>query len=285
MKFIDLHAHSTMSDGTCTPEELVKLAKKTGLSAITVTDHDTIDGIQEAATAAEKIGIKFITGMEVSVDYKDRKLHVVALGFNPMSDKFKKLYKKIRSNKEDKIEKVIAAIREKGIDISMEKVKPFVYGKNMERYAIMRYMAAIKVSDKIQEIWDKYLNPVIEELGLNKNVTIKETAEGIHAAGGIISLAHFHKFIGLKGLTRVDQESAIADLRIQGLDGMEKYYSNYTGDDKAFAAAMIKKYKMLPTGGSDFHGANRVGVELGTGINNNLQIPYSLYENIVKFIL
>ncbi|WP_231040344.1 PHP domain-containing protein [Pectinatus frisingensis] len=282
MKLIDLHVHSTMSDGTYTPEEVIKLAKQQGLAAVTLTDHDTIDGLAEAAAAAAKTNVEFINGMEVSVDYKNRKLHVVALGFDADSLAFKKIYRKIRSNKEKDMDKIIAKIKDKGIDISVEKVSPFINGTKLENYGIMRYLVSVHAADRIQKIWDTYINPAVEELGLNKNVEIAELARGIHQAGGVLSLAHFHKNIGLKGLTRIEQEKAIAQLHSEGLDGMEKYYTNYTEEDRMFAAAMIDKYKLLPTGGSDFHGQNRIGVDLGTGCNNNLKIPYEFYENILN---
>lgn len=282
MKFVDLHVHSTMSDGTYTPRGIIQLAKERGITALTLSDHDTIDGIDEAEEEAQRLGVEFIPGMEVSVDYKQRKLHVVALGFDRTHPAFKKIYKSIRDNKEDKMERVIERIREKGVDISLAKVKPFVYGKKLERYAIMRYLTTLHLTDTIQMLWDTYLNPTIQELGLDKNVEVTELAEGIHGAGGVISLAHFHKLIGLKGMFRAEQEKTIAELHKLGLDGMEKYYTNYSEDDKAFAASMIEKYGLLPTGGSDFHGQNRIGVELGTGTNNNLCIPYSIYENILK---
>lgn len=282
MKCIDLHVHSTMSDGSFSPKQIVALAKERDLAAITLTDHDTIDGLNIAAQAAQKEHIDFINGMEISVDYEDRKLHIVALGFDPEHSEFKKLYQKIRYNKENKMEKVIDIIQARGVDISLEKVKPFIKAGNLERYAIMRYLVSIKLYDNIQDIWDNYLNPAVDELGLNKNVNMVEVAAAITAAGGVTSLAHFHKLIGLKGKSRQEQEDTIAKLHKMGLDGMEKYYTNYSDDDKKFAAAMIEKYNLLSTGGSDFHGGNRVGVELGTGCKNNLQIPYTFYENIIN---
>lgn len=282
MKIIDLHVHSTMSDGTYTPTELIELADRHKIAALTVSDHDTIDGLDEAEQAVRDKNVEFIPGMEVSVDYMGRTIHVVALGFTRTAPAFLKLYKNIRYHKEMGMEEVIAEINKMGVDITMEKVQPFVHNGHMERYAIMRYLKSLSITEKLQGIWDKYINPTIKKLGLDKNVEIGELAEGIHQSGGVISLAHFHKLIGLKGLNRLEQERAIKELHESGLDGMEKYYSNYSEDDKAFAAKMIEKYDLLPTGGSDFHGKNRPGVELATGIDNNLAIPYTIYENILR---
>ena len=96
----------------------------------------------------------------------------------------------------------------------------------------------------------------------------------------MLSLAHFHKRIGLQGLSRQEQEESIAALVDMGLDGMEKYYPSYTDDDRAFAAATIEKFDLMPTGGSDYHGANRADTEIGTGENNNLAVPVDILDGI-----
>ena len=109
----------------------------------------------------------------------------------------------------------------------------------------------------------------------------EEALPAIHAAGGVTSLAHFHKNIGLKGLSRAEQEEAIARLHALGLDGMERWYPNYTAEDSAFAAHMIEKYNLLVTGGTDFHGSNRPQIEMGHGIAGNMAIPYEVYTKII----
>lgn len=283
MKFVDLHVHSNISDGSYTPVELIKLAHKIGLSAITLSDHETIAGNAEAKAQADKLGIEFISGMEITVDYKNRHLHLVALGFDAKQPAFQTLYKKIRALKEAKMEEVILGIKEKGVPISLELVQPFALFNKIDRYAIMRYLVSLQLFDHVQPVWDQYLNPVIRQLELNHNVSVEETTQAVRAAGGMTSLAHFHKRLGLAGLDRQEQETAIAELHAMGLDGMEQYYPNYTEGDQAFAESMLKKYQMIPTGGSDFHGLNRPNVALGTGIKNNLIVPYTLYANILQY--
>ena len=160
------------------------------------------------------------------------------------------------------------------IDISLEKVQPFAFGK-LDRYAIMRYLVSLHLYDRAQPLWDNYLDPAVRELGLDQNMPAEEALPAIHAAGGVTSLAHFHKNIGLKGLSRAEQEAAIARLHALGLDGMERWYPNYTAEDSAFAAHMIEKYGLLVTGGTDFHGSNRPQIEMGHGIAGNMAIPYA----------
>lgn len=280
MKLADLHVHSVVSDGSCRPAELAKLAKERGLAGFALTDHDIIDGNEEAAAAAVQYGVKFINGMELTAEFKGRKVHIVCLGFDPQHPSFQLIYRRIRAIKEGRIPEMIAFIREKGIDISLDKVRPFAFGGRLDRYAIMRYLVSLNLYDRAQPLWDYYLDPATAALGLNINLTAEEALPRIHEAGGVTSLAHFHKNIGLKGLTRQEQESAILQLHSLGLDGMERYYPNYTPEDEAFAATMIEKYHLLATGGTDFHGTNRPGVELGTGINNNMHVPYDFFADV-----
>lgn len=256
MNIIDLHVHSLVSDGSYTPHDLALHAKEVGLSAFALTDHDNIAGNEEAAAAAKEQGIDFINGMELTADFMDRKLHIVCLGFDAEHPSFQKLYERIRSVKEGKIPEIIDYVRAKGIDISLEKVQPFAFGK-LDRYAIMRYLVSLHLYDRAQPLWDNYLDPAVRELGLDQNMPAEEALPAIHAAGGVTSLAHFHKNIGLKGLSRAEQEAAIARLHALGLDGMERWYPNYTAEDSAFAAHMIEKYGLLVTGGTDFHGSNK----------------------------
>ncbi len=278
---IDLHVHSTVSDGSYSPAELAQLAKDTGVEAFALTDHDSIAGDIEAAEAAAALGVEFINGMEMSLAYQDHKIHVVCLGFDPENQEFQKLYQRVRYIKEGSMADVVEAIRQKGIDITMDMVRPHAV-KHLDRYAIMRAMVAMGCFDSIQYIWDKYLDPAVREVGVADDVSAQEALPIIRQAGGVTSLAHFHKRIGLLGQSRREQEDSIKELLGYGLCGMEQYYPNYTEEDKTFALAMIEKYKMLPTAGTDFHGSNRPGILLGSGANGNINAPMSFFENVKK---
>lgn len=276
---IDLHVHSTVSDGSYTPAGLAVLAKKSGVEAFALTDHDSIAGTDEAAAEAAKQGVDFINGMEMSLSYQGHKIHVVCLGFDRQNPEFQKLYKKVRYIKEDSMADVVEAIGRKGIDIDMERVRQHA-SVHLDRYAIMRTIVDMHLFDSIQYIWDTYLNPAVLEVGVGDDVSAQEALPVIRQAGGVTSLAHFHKQIGLKGQSRAEQEESIKELLDFGLCGMEQYYPNYTEEDKAFALHMIEKYHMLPTGGTDFHGANRADIMLGTGYHHNMNTPYAFFEHI-----
>ncbi|SFW61858.1 PHP domain-containing protein [Selenomonas ruminantium] len=281
MKKIDLHVHSLVSDGSFTPGELAVHAKEQGLAAFALTDHDVIAGSDEAAAAAEKAGVEFINGMELTADFQGLKIHVVCLGFDVQNPAFQAMYKKIRAIKEGRIEDIIEFVRRKGLDISLEKVQEFTYKGLLDRYAVMRYLVSLHLYDRAQPLWDNYLDPAVVEMGLNFNITAEEALPIIHEAGGITSLAHFHKNIGLGSLdNRQQQEQAIVELHRLGLDGMERFYPNYSAEDEEFAAQMIQKYDLLPTGGTDFHGTNRPGIEMGTGMNGNIAVPYDFFRGV-----
>ena len=280
MKTVDLHVHSIVSDGSYKPDELAELAKAQGLAAFALTDHDVIDGTAEAAAAAKAAGVGFINGMELTTEFQGRKLHIVCLGFDPAHPAFRTVYQRVRAIKEGRIPEMIAFIQRKGVDISLAKVQEFVYDGPLDRYAIMRYLVSLHLYDRAQPLWDHYLDPAAVELGLNFSITAEEALPLIHEAGGATSLAHFHKEIGLQGLSRREQEAAILQLHKLGLDGMERYYPTYSEEDTDFAAYLTQKYDLLATGGSDFHGTNRPGTAMGTGIEHNLSVPSVFLDEV-----
>ncbi|ORU01477.1 putative metal-dependent phosphoesterases (PHP family) [Anaerovibrio sp. JC8] len=280
---IDLHVHSTVSDGTYTPRDIIHLAKERGLEAVTLTDHESIAGNQEAAEEAQKVDMNFINGMEMTVAYEDHKLHIVCLGFDQENPDFKELYAKIRHNKEKNMDQVVEYIRSKGVKLTMDMVQKHAT-VHLDRYAIMRTLVAMNLPCKIQTLWDELLNPGLKVAGVYGDIPAEEALPVIKAAGGVTSLAHYHKAIGMGGWSWVKKEAALQELMSYGLMGMERYYPNYSEEDEAFAARMIEKYNMLATGGTDFHGANRRGIELGTGLNNNMNVPYEFWEEIKRRI-
>ena len=272
MGSIDLHTHSTVSDGTYTPTDLARLARARGLRTFSLTDHDNVSGLDEAAAAAKAEGVELIPGMEMTVDFAGHKLHVVALGFERTHPAFAEFYHAVRESKEAGMAELIAGIRAKGVDITEEKVQALTSGK-LDRYAVMRYLVSLHLSEWVQPLWDEYLDPVLKNIGGCENVAAAEAFAAIHAAGGVTSLAHFHKKIGLLGMRREQQAEVITALHKEGLDGMEGWYPSYTPDDSAFVERMTARLGLLLTGGTDFHGANRPGVELGTGRDNNIAVP------------
>ncbi len=280
MKTIDLHVHSTASDGTMTPSELAGYGKTKGLSAFALTDHNSIEGNEEAWAASERLGLGFLPGMELSSSYKGHKLHIVCLGFDQTHPDIIKLYHAIRAIKENGIPEIINFVRKKGLDIDMDMVQSQNKGKHVDIYAVMRCIASFHMYETLRPIWDEYLNPAIKELGIAETIEVEDSIPLVHSAHGITSLAHFHKGIGLMDCSREEQEQLITELHELGVDGMEWDYPDYTPEDRAFARQMIEKHKLLPTAGTDFHGSNRPKFDMGSGMQGNIQIPYEFFEKI-----
>lgn len=206
MKLVDLHVHSIISDGSFKPAEIAEIAKQNNLSAFALTDHDVVSGNAEAKAAAERLGLEFINGMELTAEFQGRKLHIVCLGFDPEHPAFQTVYKRVRAIKEGRIPDIIEFIRQRGVDISLEKVRPFAYDGPFDRYAIMRYLVSLNLYDRAQPLWDNFLDPAALELGLNFSITAEEALPLIKQAGGVTSLAHFHKKIGLADMNRREQK-------------------------------------------------------------------------------
>lgn len=279
MKRIDLHMHSTYTDGSCTPTELVEKAKELSLAAIAITDHDNISAYNEAAPVAKRLGIELLPGIEMSTKYKGRRLHILGFGMNFENPDFLKAYQKARKPKEDCVDVIVERLQKRGIAIDREKIMPYSNGF-VDRYAVMRFFAAHKKQDDVQYIWDDYINPATKDLAVN--TPTEEAIRMIRAAGGVASLAHYHKKIGLGGLEEEEKISWLGELKEMGLNAMEALYSSFSPEDEAFAAQMVRRFAFLPTGGTDFHGENRPGYQLGIG-RGDLEIPYGWYEGICSF--
>ncbi len=276
---IDLHAHTTISDGTYTPTKLVKEAKRRGLYAVAITDHDSIDGLDEASEAARRLGITLVKGIEFSIAYgKGRLLHILGLGIDPDSEGFKHIYLKYRETRSTKLEHVFEALRGMGIDISHKKAIPHIIGGFMDRQAIARCLVAEGYAISIRNSWTEYLDkiPYIE----GELIEPEAALDAIHAAGGKAFMAHFHLNIGLKDYSDKEIRSRLKELKDMGLDGVEYYYPSFSDEDRLRLADYIHEFGFIKSGGSDFHGANRPHIKLGIG-EGNFRVPDELLKNIL----
>lgn len=275
---IDLHAHTTISDGTVSPKELVQNAKKIGLKAIAITDHDSIDGHIEAQLEADQTGIQLIKGIEFSVSYgKNRLIHVLGLGLDTTSKVFTDIYTNYRSVRSEKLNHVFKELNNMGLDIKREEVEPFTVGGFMDRQAIGKYLVANGHVPIIKSAWVDYLDHIPYIPG--ELILPKDAFDAIHAAGGKAFMAHFHLPIGLKGYTEKEALQKLQDLKNLGLDGLEFYYPSFSKNDKIKCAKYIKEFGFLESGGSDFHGANRPHIKLGVG-EGSFNVPDEVLKNL-----
>nr|MCR5656366.1 PHP domain-containing protein [Butyrivibrio sp.] len=263
MKTIDLHTHSTASDGTLTPSELIDHAAKVGLSAIAVTDHDTVSGLQEAIDHGKKAHpeLEVVPGIEYSAVRNDKDVHIVGLYIdytNPVYQQELDVFMQSRITRNIRMcEKLSAA----GMPITYEELTEAYPGIVITRAHISRMLHAKGYVKSIKEAFDRYIGNrcpyYIPRAGLSPETAIAH----ILKYGGVPILAH----PVLYGLGKDALDNLVKSLKDVGLVGIEALYGTYTNQDERDIKRLAEKYDLLISGGSDFHGANKPDIELGKG--------------------
>ena len=280
-RIVDLHVHSTESDGTFTPTEVIAEAKNAGLSAIALTDHDTATGIRKAMGAAKEAGIELIPGIELSTAYtfpgkkQEKEIHIVGLYINPDDPELLKMTAEFRECRDKRNEKMIAALQEEGFPITMEALLAANPDSVITRAHIARFLYEHGWIKSVSEAFDKYIGDGCRCYVGRFKVYPMEAVSLIKRTGGIAILAHpllYH--LGVEQL-----QLLIDDLKAVGLDGIEAIYSTYTTGEEQLVKRIAKENKLLISGGSDFHGENKPAIKLGTG-RGHLYIPYSVLADI-----
>ena len=258
---IDLHMHSTFSDGTMTPTELVERAKDNGVEVMAITDHDNIDGLREGNIVATKLGITFINGIEISANYKNKDIHILGYFINLEDKEFTNWLKKLGEKRYTRTLKILQKLEKVGIKISIDEVKEEVRGNVIGRPHIAKVIIKKGYACTMNEVFDRYLGDgkvaYIPKIG----VDMVEVVERLKSNGAVISLAHPH-LISHTDDTVVNIINILVEV---GLDGLELYYPSINIKKKNRYLKIMKKKKLLLTGGSDFHGLNRAGVDIGLG--------------------
>jgi predicted metal-dependent phosphoesterase TrpH len=277
---IDLHVHSNASDGTLTPTEVVNLAIKNNLSAIALTDHDTLAGIPEAQAAAnsavqEGKKIQIIPGTELSVSYKSRDIHILGLFVQPDNSIFNHKLEEAKLNRHNRNKKMAANLQAAGLDISIEKIMEEDGDAVITRAHFAKFLIKHGYVKTNQEAFEKYLNSDSPYYVPREYLKPEEAIALIHSAGGLAVLAHplLYKY-SIK-----EVEKLISYLTDFGMDGLEAIYSSNSGFDEGRMIHLANKYNLAITGGTDFHGANKPDLMIGTG-RGNLKVPFSILINL-----
>lgn len=273
--FIDLHTHSTASDGTLTPTALLSLAKEQHLKAIALTDHDTTAGLEEAAQAAIKNQIELVSGIEFSSTWKNTSVHIVGLDFNWKDAGFQEALRQFQSSRTRRNIKMIALLQKEGFHISLESVQKAFPDSTCTRANLARFLVDNGEIPSMREAFDRYLGDHARCYVPREEVTPAQTIDLIHQCGGIAVFAH--PVLCRFSISRL--EELILELKKSRLDALEVFYSTYTPSDQAAMAHLAEKHRLKPSGGSDFHGSNKPLIHLGTG-KGNLKIPYTVLENL-----
>jgi hypothetical protein len=275
MKQVDLHVHSTYSDGTFTPSMLIEEAVNKGLSAIALTDHDATDGIDEGLLAAGKAGIELIPGIEFSTFYNKKEIHIVGLFIDHKNPEFARRLCDFREGRENKNIKMCEKFKEIGIDVSYEEMKEMYPNAVITRAHFADYLLKKGIVRDRNEAFDRYIGDGCVCYVDREKITPKEAIELIHSVGGVAVLAHpvlYH--LGN------DAMQALMDyLCANGLQALEAVYSTYSASDERDMRRLAAKYGILISGGSDFHGQNKPKISLGTGLGR-LFVPDEVLENL-----
>lgn len=268
-KLVDLHVHSNVSDGTLAPRDVVSHAADVGVAVMALTDHDTVDGIREAKEAAEEKGIVFVPGIEISAGYKNRDIHILGYFIDTESQDFLKLLKGAWEKREERNLKIAERFRKFNIEIDLEAIKKISGSSVITRAHFARWLVDNGFCRSNSEVFDKYLGNDAPCYVPRDYMTREIAVKAIKDAGGIPVLAHPM----LYGLKSSEVETVVAELKEMGLKGIETYYSSNMGMDEEIVRGLADKYGLIKTGGSDYHGDNKPGLEIGTGRSGSLKVP------------
>jgi 3',5'-nucleoside bisphosphate phosphatase len=279
----DLHMHTVHSDGTVTPTELVRLAKKAKLSCIALTDHDTLSGIEEAQAEGAKLGIEVISGVEVSVIFDPGTLHILGYFVDRNSPKVKSVLGEVQDARKKRNPLIIEKLQSLGLDITLEEVEAESGGGQVGRPHFAAVMIRKGFVKEKQEAFDKYLAKGASAYVDKRTVSSKEAIDMIEEAGGIASVAHPKQL-------KLDHdpgrfEAEIKRLKDEGIKGIEVYSSCQSKKEAARYLEVAKQLDLIVTGGSDFHGQNKSNVKLGWMGKDGAMIPYETIDTMKQMIL
>ena len=273
MKRIDLHIHTTASDGTAAPEEVVREASRIGLAAIAITDHDTAAGYERAAAEAEKTGLEVVPGIEISTKYGGA-VHILGYYIDVASPALQEVLDWIVHDRDERNEKMCELMRADGIDITYGEMRER-FGEVIGRPHFAEILIEHGLAKDMRDAFDRYVEKGRKYYQGRHFLSIERSIELIRAAGGTAVLAHPFQYrlddAGLRDLIEHCMES--------GLEGMECRYSGYDAAMSGYLEQLAAEYGLLMTGGSDFHGENKKDIALGDG-RGGLNVPYSFLEQL-----
>lgn len=280
---IDLHIHSTASDGTYSPGEIIALAERLHLAAIAITDHDTIDGSNEAIVAGTPQSLKLLTGVEISAAppssfFCSGSFHILGYSFRPDDPLLNQTLSKLQMARENRNPGIIKLLNNLGINISIREVIELAGDGQTGRPHIARLMLEKGFVGSIDEAFNKYLGKGKPAYVDKYRIECGKVIEIIIGAGGIPVLAH-PALIELGNGSRF--EKLIVKLKEMGLRGIEAYYPEHSKEQTSYYLKLAKKYELLITGGTDFHGSLKPDINMGLG-KGDFHVPYYLYENLIN---
>ncbi len=272
---IDLHCHTLHSDGTDTSEGLALLGDEARLSALCLTDHDTLRGIPEFLAMQPRVKVRLLVGTELSCHFMGQSLHVLGLLVNPGDARFQARLIELRGRRDDRNRRMIIRLAELGCPITYEDVQAQADSPLLSRVHFAKALASRGFVRRAPEAFERLIGDDCPGYVPRQELTPSEASLWIREAGGVPVVAHPGRFGG--GKFRWDD--AMADLQRQGLEGLEGFYGEYRAAEQKYFVNLAARLGMVVTGGSDYHGGNKPGLRLGRG-RGGLQVPDDLLDHL-----
>lgn len=273
-KLIDLHTHSTCSDGSMSPRELVRYAAQKGLAAIALTDHDSVSGVEEAVDEGKRVGLEVVPAIELSVQ-SETETHILGYDIDIHHPLLKKALDGVMDARNTRTLNHCKKLNELGFDVTMEEAYAIAPSGIIGRAHFARIMMEKGYVSSVKEGFDKWLGVGKPAYDGTQALTAQEAVKLIKDIGGYAFVAHPH-------LIRISDDALRAfliELKAYGLDGIEGYYNEYTPEMQEKFQSMAKELGLKISGGTDFHAKMKPHIEIGIG-QCNMKIPYSVLENI-----
>jgi 3',5'-nucleoside bisphosphate phosphatase len=280
---VDLHIHTTASDGTFTPEQVISHAHQLKLKAIAITDHDTVAGSKEALGSGVPPSLGFLTGVEISATPPpfypgSGSFHLLGYSIRLDDPNLNRTLEKLQQARKNRNPAIINRLNELGISITLDEVRKEAGVGQLGRPHIAQLMVKKGVVASINEAFDQFLGTGKPAYVDKQRVECFKAIEIIQDAGGVPVLAH----PGLLDYQTENQlDELIGKLKKAGIQGVEVYYSGHTPDQTRLYAALAQRHDLLMTGGSDFHGAIQPEIKMGSG-QGDLIVPYELFKKLIQ---
>jgi len=272
---IDLHTHSTCSDGTLTPEDLIDFAAENHIEVIALTDHDTTAGLKQFISSAALYNITAVPGIELSAEWKAGHCHFVGLNLESDNKELEDILAKIRSGRNIRNKEILSRLDQLGYPITIDQVKRFACGEVVARPHIARALVEAGYVNTLQDAFDRFLEKGAAAYVERFRLQPDDAVRALKAAGATVVLAHPDQL----RISDEEMKSFISDLVASGLDGIEAYTYNCTDDRICLLAKMAEDLGLKVSGGSDFHGENKPERKLGY-YRDGLPVPESVLDMI-----
>jgi predicted metal-dependent phosphoesterase TrpH len=273
---IDLHTHTTESDGTFRPEELVREAKQVGLEALAITDHDTFTGYEIARPCAVQQGLELVCGIELATKFHGHAVHLLAYFLNdPPGEGFRRWVVTLQEGRRRRNQELIEKLNAAGMPVTIEELE-----QRGRKLIVRPHFAAVMLAKGYVQSLDEAFGKYLDESGScyvpMESPEFAEAVAEISNGGGISVLPHPVRI----NVTDGELETMVGEMRGLGLNGIEVYHSDHDARHREFYRSVAERFGLKISGGSDFHGAHKPRVALGSGIGGNVRVPYEVLRQL-----